>query len=229
MRRLESLQGHSCTTMRWGCRCRWHYLMPSVASWDAQCTPCCLEKKQGTGSLYLAWWCHSNAPDEWVEEAKLALEHGYTTCKYKARPWWDIVEQVEAVTAVVPPDFKMDLDFNATLCNSASALPVLKALEQYPNVAMIESPIPQDDIQGNQQLRAAQSKPIAMHFGTPGFLEGIRNNLPDAFVIGGGASLMLQHSALAEEANIPFWLQLVGSGITTAWAVRAACTAVHAL
>eukprot|EP01043_Picozoa_sp_COSAG02_P044640 COSAG02_NODE_4006_length_5921_cov_5.626589_5_plen_344_part_00 len=179
-----------------------------------------LPGKKARDWVPLSWWCHSNAPDEWVEEAKLALQHGYTTCKYKARPWWDIVEQVEAVAAVVPPDFKMDLDFNATLCNSASALPVLKTLEQYPNVAMIESPIPQDDIQGNQQLRAAQSKPIAMHFGTPGFLEGIRGNLPDAFVIGGGASLMLQHSALAEEANIPFWLQLVGSGITTAWAVR---------
>lgn len=55
----------------------------------------------------LSWWCHSNSPEEWVVEAKLALEHGYTTCKYKARPWWDIVEQVEAVAAVVPPDFKM--------------------------------------------------------------------------------------------------------------------------
>ena len=115
---------------------------------------------------------------------------------------------------------RQDLDFNATLCNSASALPVLKALEKFPNVAMIESPIPQDDIQGNQQLRAAQGKPIAMHFGTPGFLEGIRSSLPDAFVVGGGAAMMLKQAALAEEANIPFWLQLVGSGITTAWAVR---------
>ena len=57
----------------------------------------------------LSWWCHSNAPSEWVEEAEYALSNGYTTCKYKARPWWDIVEQVEAVTSVVPPDFKMDV------------------------------------------------------------------------------------------------------------------------
>ena len=51
------------------------------------------------------------------------------------------MEQVEAVSAVVPPDFKMDLDFNATLCNSASAMPVLRMLERYPNIAMIESPV----------------------------------------------------------------------------------------
>jgi hypothetical protein len=132
----------------------------------------------------------------------------------------DIVEQVEAVSAVVPPDFKMDLDFNATLCNSASAIPVLKKLEEYPNIAMIESPIPQEDIQGNQQLQAAQSKPIAMHFGRPSFLDGIRSGVPDAFVVGGGASTMVEYGALAAEANIPFWLQLVGSGITTTWAAH---------
>ena len=45
----------------------------------------------------LSWWCHSNSPEDWVREAEYALAAGYTTCKYKARPWWDIVEQVEAV------------------------------------------------------------------------------------------------------------------------------------
>jgi L-alanine-DL-glutamate epimerase-like enolase superfamily enzyme len=36
----------------------------------------------------LSWWCHSSAPADWADEAKYALENGYTTCKYKARPWW---------------------------------------------------------------------------------------------------------------------------------------------
>ena len=34
----------------------------------------------------------------------------------------------------------------------------------------------------------------------------------------GGASSMIHQASLATEANIPFWLQLVGSGITTSWA-----------
>ena len=59
------------------------------------------------------------------------------------------------------------------------------------SVAMIESPIPQDDIQGNAHIRASQPKPIAMHFGTPSFLEGIRAGLPDAFVIGGTIEAIL--------------------------------------
>ena len=74
------------------------------------------------------------------------------------------------------------------------------------------------DIQGNLQVRAAQTKPIAMHFGSPSFLEGIRAGVPDAFVFGGGASEILRQETLAREANIPGWLQLVGSGITTPWA-----------
>lgn len=110
----------------------------------------------------LSWWCHSNAPDEWAEEARLAVAAGYTTCKYKARPWWDIVHQVQAVAAVVPDDFVMDIDFNMTLHNAASAMPVLKKLEAFPIVGMIESPVPQEDIAANQQIRAAQSKPVAM-------------------------------------------------------------------
>ena len=65
------------------------------------------------------------------------------------------MEQVEAVTSVVPDDFKMDLDFNMTLCNAASALPVLRRLADYPNVAMVESPIPQDDIHGNKVAAAS--------------------------------------------------------------------------
>jgi hypothetical protein len=53
------------------------------------------------------------------------------------------------VSAVVPKGFKMDLDFNETLCDAANAIPVLKLLEGYACVAMIESPIPQSDTAGN--------------------------------------------------------------------------------
>jgi L-alanine-DL-glutamate epimerase-like enolase superfamily enzyme len=168
----------------------------------------------------LSWWCHSNSPAEWVVEAKLATAAGYTTCKYKARPWWDVIEQVEAVTAVVSEDFKMDLDFNMTLCDAANALPVLKKLEAFPNIAMIESPIPQEDIKGNARLREACSKPIAMHFGSPNFLDTMATPICDAYVVGGGAKRLVQQDALAGEANVPFWLQLVGSGITTTWAAH---------
>jgi len=168
----------------------------------------------------LSWWCHSNAPSEWAEEARLATAAGYTTCKYKARPWWDIVEQVKAVTEAVDDRFVMDLDFNMTLQDAANALPVLKALEGFSNVGMIESPIPQEDLKGNRQLRSAQSKPVAMHFGNPSFLTAVEHGVCDAFVVGGGASALLRTGALAAEANMPCWLQLVGSGITTVWAAH---------
>ena len=65
------------------------------------------------------------------------------------RPWWDIVEQVEVVTAAVPPGFHLDLDFNTTLQNVAVATAVVKKLEGYESVAFIESPIDQSDAAGN--------------------------------------------------------------------------------
>ena len=73
-----------------------------------------------------------------------------------------MIQQIEAVAAVVPDDFVMDIDFNMTLQNAANALPLLKKLEAHPIVGMIESPVPQEDIAANQQIRASQSKPVAM-------------------------------------------------------------------
>ena len=58
----------------------------------------------------------------------------------KARPWWDIVEQVETVSDVVPADYKFDIDFNGFLLNPARAEVMLQRLDEVPNVGMYESP-----------------------------------------------------------------------------------------
>jgi hypothetical protein len=41
----------------------------------------------------------------------------------------------------------------------------LKASEGWNNIAVFESPIPQTDIAGNQQIKSVVERPIAMHFG----------------------------------------------------------------
>ena len=112
------------------------------------------------------------------------MEHGYTTMKLKPRPWYDIVEQVTAISEVVPPSFKLDLDANATWQNFASAVTVIEKLKQCPgwkNIAVFESPIPQDDIIGNKQLRQAIDRPIAMHFGSPPHTVNVRENVCDMY------------------------------------------------
>ena len=44
---------------------------------------------------------------------------------------------------MVPDGFVMDIDFNMTLQDAANAIPLLKKLEAFPCVGMIESPVPQ--------------------------------------------------------------------------------------
>ena len=42
----------------------------------------------------------------------------------------------------------------------------------------------------------------------------------DGFVIGGGKTLVMRQGTLAAEAQMPFWLQMVGNGLMTTWAAH---------
>ena len=105
--------------------------------------------------------------EEWERECKDAIAQGYMSAKFKTRPWQDLHACLDAVTRVVPTEFKLDLDFNGHLVNSANAIPLLKSIEKFEQLAMIESPIPQEDVEGNLQLRKRLNRPLAMHFDRP--------------------------------------------------------------
>ncbi len=168
----------------------------------------------------ISWWNIDMPAKDWAEECRQAVKAGYTSAKLKARPWFDLHAGVQAIRRVVPAGFHLDLDYNGTLGNSANAVPHLKELEAYEQVAMIESPIPQNDVAGNRQIRTRFNRPLAMHYGNPPIMTALAEDVTDGFVLGVGASHLLRQAAICEEANKPFWLQLVGSGITTAWAAH---------
>lgn len=168
----------------------------------------------------ISWWSIDAPAELWAAEAQEAVAKGYTSFKIKHRPWFDILEQVQAICRVVPRNFKLDSDANAFLLNSANAIPILKELAQIPQVAMFETPIPQHDVAGNREIRTHIDRPIAMHFGSPPFLTAVREEVCDGFVIGGGVASVLRQGMLAEEANKPFWLQMVGTGLTTTLALH---------
>ena len=44
--------------------------------------------------------------------------------------------------------------------------------------------------------------------------------MADGFVLCAGAADLLKQAHICEEANKPFWLQLVGTGVTTTWAAH---------
>ena len=109
-----------------------------MALWDAgrkagAGVPChALFGRQVRTEAPISWWCLDFTPEEWVEEARLALSLGYTSLKLKGRPWRDVLAQIEALEAVVPQSVLLDIDFNSSLANAATAVPYLRELEQLP-------------------------------------------------------------------------------------------------
>ena len=115
----------------------------------------------------LSWWNIDMPPNDMASECAEALRQGYTSYKTKGRPWFDLWQQVEEVSGAVPESFKLDIDFNDTLRDADRAIPILTRLEKNPRIDIYETPIPQNDVEGNRRLRAATRVSIALHYGSP--------------------------------------------------------------
>ena len=168
----------------------------------------------------LSWWNIDMPPGDMASECATALRKGYQSYKTKGRPWYDLWAQLEQSAAVVPESFKIDMDFNDTLLDAERAIPILKELESYPQVDIYESPIPQGDVPGNRAICDATRVNIAMHYGNPDPAVVVREGACDGFVVGGGASRVMEAGHFAGEVEMPFWLQLVGSGLTAAFSLH---------
>lgn len=180
------------------------------------------------GRAFMSWWAVEMPGEDWVLECKEAVSKGYTAFKGKARPWFDLIDQCKTLVPTLPKHFEIDFDFNSMLLDNGHAGPYLTELEQFKNIAIFETPIPQADVEGNKLLRRTTHIPIAMHYGTPPIMTALREEVCDGFVIGGGASRVLESGAIAAAANKPFWLQLTGTGITAVWAMHVAAVLTHA-
>lgn len=168
----------------------------------------------------ISWWTIDMPPDALAAEAKEAMAQGYTSYKTKARPWFDIYAQVAAMAKVTPPHFRLDLDWNMMLLNAGNAAPVLQELDREERIAIYESPIIQRDVEGHRQIRQKTTRPLALHFGDPPFPVAVRDEVCDGFVVAGGVASILRQATLAAAFEKPFWLQMVGTGLTTALSVQ---------
>ncbi len=177
---------------------------------------------------FLSWWDIDMPGEDWVLECKEAIAHGYTAFKTKARPWFDLDRQCQVLTKTLPPYFDIDFDFNGMLIDTSHAAKYLTAMEKYHNIAIWESPMPQQNVAGNKLLRSQIHIPIAMHFGSPPIMTALKEEVCDGFVIGGGASRVINDATIAAAADKPFWLQLVGTGITSSFAMQCAAVLTHA-
>lgn len=177
---------------------------------------------------FVSWWAIDMPAADWVLECKDALARGYTDFKTKARPWFDLEQQIATLSKTLPEHFKIDFDFNAMLIDSSRAGRYLVEIDKFPHVAIYESPIPQTDVAGNKFLRTQTRVPIAMHFGSPPIMTALREDICDAFVVGGGAKGVMEAGTIAAAADKPYWLQLVGTGITAAFGLHLGAVLSHA-
>jgi hypothetical protein len=67
-----------------------------------------------------------------------------------------------------------------------------------------------------------------MHFGSPPYITCVREGVCDGFVLCAGKSQVVRQATLSAEAQMPFWLQLVGNGLTTTWAAHLGAVLTHA-
>lgn len=177
---------------------------------------------------FVSWWDIDMPVEDWIAECSDALAAGYTDFKTKARPWFDLRRQVRELCATIPEHFQLDLDFNAMLIDVGHATKLLVELEEHSHVAMYESPMPQHDVDGGRHIRQATRVPIAHHFGSPPIMTALREDVCDGFVISGGVGSVHRNGIIAATANKPFFLQLVGTGLTAAMSLHHAAVQSHA-
>jgi len=179
----------------------------------------------------MGWWMPCMSPEDSAREVEIAAERGYRGLKCKARAFYDVVEQAEAMQQVAPEDFRIEFDFNGALISVEKALPVLRALEDIPVVKGVEEPIFAYDVEGWRRLHSEVRIPFYLH-GVSTIFDGPSRQPSGPWLglrAGDFDGALCSHenvrNALAASwafaaANTPILLQYVGTGITSAFACQ---------
>jgi len=179
----------------------------------------------------MGWWMPCMSPEDSAAEVAIAAERGYRGLKCKARAFYDVVEQAQAMNEAAPPDFRVEFDFNGSLINVEKALPILRQLEKIPVVKGVEEPIFAYDIKGWRRLHQEIRIPFYLH-GVGTIFDGPSRQPSGPWLglrAGDFDGALCSHenirNALAASwafaaANTPILLQYVGSGITAAFACQ---------
>jgi L-alanine-DL-glutamate epimerase-like enolase superfamily enzyme len=137
---------------------------------------------------------------EMVTQAREQIRRGHTAIKVKIGRSLQLggrrmdVASVKAIRDAVGPTVDIMLDVNSAY-DAATAILVCRQLE-VSDITWIEEPVPPDDLDGYQRVRAGQSIPVAAgesEFGVFGFRELIRRGAvdilqPDVARVGGFTS-----------------------------------------
>jgi len=167
----------------------------------------------------IAYWSIDMPPQQWAEEAKRAAGLGFRVHKIKARPWFDIQKQVQAIHEIVPEDYQLRVDANNSFETPEKTIEIAEKLKPY-NIESFETPIPQNDIEGYVKIKSQTDIPITIHFGSPPPIKAIKSGMNDSFIIAypdSRAANAIREHQISEAAGLPVWIQIVGLGITDAY------------
>lgn len=153
------------------------------------------------------WWSQCFPPEVMASEAKLGVELGYKVHKVKARPFEDVIEQAEAITAVVPKDYRIWVDSNWTFGSVARAAHFIEKLSNFQQYFALESPMHRANIASYRQLRPLARLKIAEHIPADP-MPFLREGLLDALVVGGPlGKTTVQRALMAEVTGVPLWIE----------------------
>ncbi|MFB6219156.1 MAG: enolase C-terminal domain-like protein, partial [Halobacteriaceae archaeon] len=113
----------------------------------------------------------------------------------------------------------IDIDFNRTALDAERAIPLLRDLEAYPQLRAFEEPIDRED-PGNHDIMDAVDAELAHHYSYEESIEALADARADGYIFTGGADELRDDAATVAAAGKPFWLQMVGTGVTAVFSAH---------
>ena len=166
----------------------------------------------------MAYWTGRRTPEDIQRIAGEAYDQGFTHFKFKlARaPGQDarqdpIVERMQAVITAAPT-MQVTIDPNEKFINPHFARQIMARLQPFAaNLQVLESPVPQHNLDWYVALRHTSPFAIALHLANRDqVINAIKREAADALNLGGTMAQFVAMSRLAGAAGLPIWH---GSGV----------------
>ncbi|MEM2876002.1 MAG: enolase C-terminal domain-like protein [Candidatus Bathyarchaeia archaeon] len=172
--------------------------------------------------VYVSFWTSRRTPEDLAERAEVARRGGFDGMKIKCKLGDPMVERLEAVEEAVGPEFYVVLDPNERFYNPAETIKLMRKLEKY-NIPILESPVPQWNLDWYVLLRRKINVPLAIHvsqrgpreaYGMHQTIEAIKKGAIDYLNVSAGLVDFTKIAAIAEAAGIQ------GKNSPKTWASR---------
>ncbi len=150
------------------------------------------------------YWMGRASPEDTARRTARAVELGFHGVKMKCALGDPIAERAAAVRQVAP-DFSIVFDANERFETAEGAIEVSRSLEAFDRVCL-ESPIPQDRLDGYVRLRKQIPQPIALHLTSQqALIAALRADAADYYNLLGPLKEFTEWAKLAQAAGCPTW------------------------